>query len=173
MGAAAGRSALLVALLLLVLRGRGGPAPAPPPGHPAGAPWWWIPLSVLALGVIAGWAGVVLGVVATGLVRVWRWSDDSLAWLAGLMVGAAGVYYSFRGWGGAYGWAVTASCLTTWLAGRGGPGGGRGRASHVAQAHGGPLDQPVEQLGRRRVRAGERETCGPWTPRRSRRGSPT
>jgi arabinofuranan 3-O-arabinosyltransferase len=93
-----------LALLVLVWTRRPPDASAPAVGTRPVSAWWWLPLSLGTLGVIAGWPGLVLGVVAIGLVRVWRWSDDSLAWLAGGLVGAAGTYYSFHGWGSEYGW---------------------------------------------------------------------
>ncbi len=96
----------LVGLLALVLfwQWRPPPGTAAPVGTRAVPGWWWAGVTTLSFGVIAGWPGAVLAVVAAVVVQRWREPGDARAWTAGLLVLAASAYYAFHGWGAADGW---------------------------------------------------------------------
>ncbi|MFD1826659.1 MULTISPECIES: alpha-(1-_3)-arabinofuranosyltransferase [Mumia] len=104
-GLGAGLLTLLVLLLVVLRRGRRSFAPVAPRSA-VRRPVMALVGGVVAVGLVAGFAGVVAAAVgwAVGLV-VRRWSDDTPAWAAGGAVLVAAGAYVIRPWGAESGWA--------------------------------------------------------------------
>jgi arabinofuranan 3-O-arabinosyltransferase len=98
---------LLLAMAALWLRRRPGSQAAL--GSRAIRPWVLAAGGLLALGVLAGWAGLACGAGAVGAAAfLRRRAPDELAtWMSGLLVAAAAVFYWLRPLGSADGWAGT------------------------------------------------------------------
>ena len=83
------------------------PGDEPPLGPRQVHPWVLALGGVLALGVMAGWVALACGAAAVGATAVVgrRAPSDLVAWLSGLPVAGAALFYWLRPLGSADGWA--------------------------------------------------------------------
>ncbi|MEO5651390.1 MAG: hypothetical protein ABIN79_07620, partial [Marmoricola sp.] len=98
---------LLVLLLVAGLWLRRRPGGEPPLGPRQVHPWALALGGVLALGVMAGWVALACGAAAVGATAVVgrRAPSDLVAWLSGIPVAVAALFYWLRPLGSADGWA--------------------------------------------------------------------